>query len=157
MKHGLHKHPLYNTWCNVKSRCHNAKNPRFKHYGGRDISMCVDWHDINIFISWCLDNGWKKGLQIDRIDNNGNYNPENCRFVTNHENNLNTRLLRSTNKTGFRGVNLHRRNKYAAGVKVNYKRINLGTFDTPEEAARVRDDYVIKNNLGLPLNFETPL
>lgn len=151
-KHGMYLHPVYNAWNDMRQRCNNPKSKGYKNYGGRGIKVCKLWDDIGSFIHWSLSNGWKPGLQIDRKNNDGNYEPENCHFVTNFENNLNTQLLRSTNTTGYRGVSPHR-NVYAAGVKVNYRRIYLGTYVTPKEAARVRDDYVIKHNLGLPLNF----
>lgn len=86
-KHKLKGHPINSLWSNIKTRCYNPKGSCYENYGGRNISICEEWKsDFLSFYNWCLNNGWKKGLQIDRIDNNGNYEPNNCRFVTNKEN-----------------------------------------------------------------------
>lgn len=89
--HGLAKgHPLYDAWHNMKRRCFNPKTYAFHRYGGRYITICDEWiKDFSSFYNWAILNGWKKGLQIDRIDNNGNYCPENCRFVTSKQNGCN--------------------------------------------------------------------
>lgn len=82
-KHGFHKHPIYQAWSHIKQRCHNPKNKEYKNYGGRGIVMCNDWFDNpEEFINWSLKNGWRKGLTIDRIDNEKGYCPDNCRWVS---------------------------------------------------------------------------
>lgn len=77
---------FYNTWHNMKSRCYSKSNPKYYRYGGRGISVCDEWLDIKVFSEWALNNGWKQGLTLDRIDNDGNYCPENCRWVSVSEN-----------------------------------------------------------------------
>jgi hypothetical protein len=86
-KHKLKGHPIHSLWSNIKTRCYNPKGSCYENYGGRGISICEEWrNDFLSFYNWALNNGWEKGLQIDRIDNNSNYEPSNCRFVTNKEN-----------------------------------------------------------------------
>lgn len=91
---GIANHPAYKRWANMVSRCHNPKTPCFHHYGGRGIFVCEEWRRSSAaFIEWAMRNGFSPGLQIDRIDNDGPYSPENCRFVTQAENLENRRAL----------------------------------------------------------------
>ena len=91
--HGMSKTELYNVWNSMKTRCYNKKSERYSSYGGRGISVCDEWrHDYKAFYDWCMENGYKSGLTIDRIDVDGNYCPENCRWVdyTTQANNMRT-------------------------------------------------------------------
>jgi hypothetical protein len=86
-KHGLKHHPLYKAWVSARHRCHNPKDKSYRNYGGRGITVCPDWLDNpKAFVEWGENNGWRRGLQLDRIDNDKGYCPENCRFVTPSEN-----------------------------------------------------------------------
>ena len=88
--HGLSSHTLYGVWRGMKQRCSDPLKDGYKNYGGRGISVCGTWkNDFKMFYEWCIENNHKKGLQIDRINNDGNYEPSNCRFVTPKENNSN--------------------------------------------------------------------
>lgn len=82
---------LYNIWITMLHRCEDVKREKYKDYGGRGISVCEEWHDANVFMDWAFANGYESGLQIDRIDVNGNYEPSNCRWVTPKENSRNRR------------------------------------------------------------------
>lgn len=92
-KHGLSDHPLYGVWGNVFTRCYNPKVRSYKDYGGRGIRMCEEWKNSpEAFIRWGLAHGWEKGLEIDRRENDMNYEPDNCRFVTSIVNVMNRRV-----------------------------------------------------------------
>lgn len=85
------KHKLYRVYWRIKECCYNKNNKAYKYYGGRGIKICDEWLQYEKFLSWCLTHGYKEGLQIDRIDTNGNYEPNNCRFVNSSDNNYNKR------------------------------------------------------------------
>jgi len=82
----LKKEPPYNSWIDMIKRCNNPKHKAYHRYGGRGISVCEEWLDYPIFKKWAVANGHEKGLSIDRIDNDGNYYPENCQWITRVEN-----------------------------------------------------------------------
>ena len=75
----------------MQERCSKPYCLNYKDYGARGISVCEEWNSPTIFIEWCLDNGWQSHLQIDRINNDGNYEPKNCRFVNQKQQMNNTR------------------------------------------------------------------
>lgn len=90
--HGLSYNPLYQVWYDMKNRCSNQKCNHYQYYGGRGISVCDEWsNSLQSFIEWASENGYKKGLQLDRINSNGNYEPCNCRFISLKENMRNRR------------------------------------------------------------------
>lgn len=83
LKHGKWSHPIYWVYRSMLERCYNKNNPFFHNYGGRGIIVCDEWKkDFKCFYDWATSNGWTIGLQIDRTNNDGNYSPLNCRFVT---------------------------------------------------------------------------
>lgn len=76
---------LYYIWVEMRQRCSNENSNRFKLYGARGISVCEEWEDFEKFYKWSHNNGYEEGLSIDRIDNDGNYDPSNCRWVNQKE------------------------------------------------------------------------
>ena len=93
-KHRLSNSRIYNIWTFMKNRCFNKKSNRYKDWGGRGITVCNEWLDFNCFYEWAINNGYKEGLTIDRINNMGIYEPNNCQWVTPKEQARNTRKNR---------------------------------------------------------------
>lgn len=85
-KHGCSNTKLYREWAGMKSRCYGKSSSSFKCHGGRGISVCEEWlSGFAPFKDWALKNGFCKDLTLDRINNDGNYEPSNCRWITNKE------------------------------------------------------------------------
>lgn len=102
-KHGLwsFNKRLYKSWHTMIYRCENPKSTHYKVYGGRGISVCKEWHNPEEFMKWALENGYNDNLTIDRIDVNGNYEPSNCRWITQLEQ---ARNKRNNKKLKINGV-----------------------------------------------------
>ena len=101
-KHGQSRTRLYQCWADMKGRCLNSKHKWFDHYGGRGITVCDEWMTFMPFADWAYSHGYADDRTIDRIDNNGNYCPGNCKWSTQHEQSMNKRHLQSS--TGYVGV-----------------------------------------------------
>ena len=152
-KHNLSNTRLYNTWSKLKDRTLNPKSKDYLNYGGRGITICDEWLDVQNFYDWAMANGYSDELSIDRIDNNKNYCPDNCRWATRTIQSRNQRI-RKDNTSGYKGVYYHKgRNKYIAQICVNNKNKRLGQFLTAVEGAIAYNNYIIENNLeGFILN-----
>ena len=143
-KHGLSRTRIYQCWSDMKARCLNPKHKWYGSYGGRGITVCEEWMQFMPFAEWAFCHGYADDLTIDRINNNGNYCPENCRWSTQHEQSMNKRHLK--NATGYTGVHkVISRGKnvyYSAEACRNRKLIYIGLYKTPEEASAARTKYL---------------
>lgn len=93
--HGLTNDPLYTRWKSMKERCDNPHHTSYPNYGGRGIKVCKEWsRSFVAYRNWALSSGYKPGLQLDRINNDGNYEPSNCRWSTPKEQAYNRRTNR---------------------------------------------------------------
>ncbi len=92
--HGLSGHPIYRVWIDIRRRCYDPRDTTYHNYGARGIGMCPEWKDdFKPFYDWCMANGWEQGLEVDRYpDNNGDYEPTNCRITTRKKNCNNKRM-----------------------------------------------------------------
>lgn len=143
------KDRLRNIYMAMKQRCYYVNGKRYKDYGGRGITICDEWlNSYETFKQWALYHGYRDDLTIERIDNNGNYRPENCKFASYQIQSSNQRV-RKDNTSGYRGVNYSKANDYwVARVQVNGKRTIIGYFKTPEDAHEARVKYIREHNLS---------
>ena len=111
---------IYSIWRGMLDRCYRQGNHRYKLYGGRGISVCDEWHDFATFQRWAMENGYKDGLTIDRIDNQKGYSPENCQWATPLEQ---TRNRRITRRITFMGHTMTVR-EWASMIGVPYEILN---------------------------------
>lgn len=142
VSHGLTKTPEYALWRSIKSRCNNPNYHAWPYYGGKGVKMCNEWNnDFMAFFTWINSNGYKRGLQIDRINGDGDYSPSNCRFVTAAENCAPGRRKFKKNKTGYTGVSVTKGGSYEIYVTIDKKRRYLGVVKTLSDAVRLRDSH----------------
>lgn len=137
--------PLRVVWQNMLARCENPDIPSYKHYGGRGIQVCGAWHDFDAFAAWIKRNLGERpdGMQLDRIDNDGNYEPGNVRWVTQSQNQANARKVSHTTSR-FKGVRRTEAGRWAARLRADGRTRRLGTFDDEEAAAHAYDAEAVK-------------
>lgn len=136
----------------MKARCKGSTSHNKKYYTDKGITVCDEWvNDFPAFKAWALQNGYNDTLSIDRKDNNSGYSESNCRWSTQSTQVENTRILKSTNTSGYRGVSKNG-SKWRARIQVDGKEKSLGTFDNILDAAKAYDSYILENNLNNTIN-----
>ncbi len=137
LKHGDSHTKLHQIWLTARDRCRNKNNKNYSHYGKRGIKFSTMWDEYLVFKSWSLDNGYIEGLTIDRKNNDGNYEPSNCRWVTMKVQSLNRR--RKHNSTSkYEGVSWKSANKKWVA---QYKKKYIGIFTKEEDAAKAVQEW----------------
>ena len=143
---------MYYIFSNMHTRCYNENYNTTKNYMTKGIIVCSGWYkNFKAFKEWALSNGYSETLSLDRIDNDGNYEPSNCRWADSFTQAQNKSRLRKDNKTGFTNVSFVD-NKYLATITVNKQMFNLGRYETAREAAIAYNNFVIENRLEHQLN-----
>ena len=143
-KHGMWQSSIYNKWGHIKMRTGNPNDSNYHNYGGRGIVMFPPWTvDFQLFYDYvsALPHYGEKGYTLDRIENDGNYEPGNLRWTTRHIQNSNNRKKPNTT-SGYVGVGkTYKRWRAYVGRK------RLGSWKTKEEALAARNNYILENNL----------
>lgn len=128
---------LYRIWVNMISRCKYSSHKSFYRYGGRGIIVCDEWKTSSNFFDWAKNNGYQENLELDRINNDGNYEPQNCHWITHQENTLNR------NKKKFNGIYFIKKyHNYAVKLRRNGVMHHGGTASTIEDALILRDNLL---------------
>jgi len=127
--HGMSKTRLYRIWSLMKDRCENKNSPSYRKYGSRGIKVCDEWHSSSAFIEWALSNGYREDLSLDRIDFDGDYCPENCRWAD--------AFVQGNNRRGNRVITLYGKTQtlaqwcreYNQGYRLVHRRITQLGWD----------------------------
>lgn len=134
--HGLRKHPLYSVWAGMISRCCNPEHKHYGNYGGRGIAVCLEWvFSFQGFYEWAMKAGYKKGLELDRENNELGYFPDNCRWIEKLRNVNNTERTRRNNTTGYPGAFKYgNTGRFYSKIYEDGRPVVLGVFTTAQEA-----------------------
>ena len=145
--HGMKGTRIYTTWQNMKARCNNKNNKSYSDYGGRGITVCKEWlNSFEAFYTWAVKNNYTDLLEIDRINNDLGYAPENCRWVDSYTQGANKRV-RIKNNGLCTGIHPYK-NKFKAMIThKDNPAVYLGVYNTLEEAVNVRNKYIENNDL----------
>lgn len=128
-KHGMSNTRLYTIWALMKSRCYNPSRKEYPRYGGRGIKVCDEWMEFDSFMRWAVDNGYSEDLTLDRVNNDGDYTPSNCRWASRKVQSFN----RSTNRYITHNGQTKTITQWAADNNIPYyilkKRIDVLNWD----------------------------
>lgn len=145
-QHRMTKSPEYKSWQSMKSRCLNPKATGYEYWGGRGIKICDRW--LNSFENFLADMGKRpEGATLNRIDNDGNYEPQNCKWSFISEQQLNKRIQKN-NRSGYKHIHYidseQRKKKWVVSISYNGKQHNIGRYTTLDEAIIARDTFYNK-------------
>lgn len=138
---------LYNRWKSIKQRCNNPNNKSFPNYGGRDIKICEEWMNFENFYNWAINNGYSKELQLDRIDNNGNYEPNNCRWAKAIDNNHNRR-----NTVKIDGMTIR---EFSEKFNMTYTLVHTRYYLLKNKGMEINTNNILLYANQLPINDES--
>ena len=142
---------LYSRWKSIIQRCTNPNNNRYPSYGGRGITVCTEWLRFEAFFEWSHKNGFKKGcgneLQLDRIDNNKGYSPENCRWCSPIDNNQNRRTTAKVDGMPLR--------VFATQNNLSYEKVHYIFYRLKQFNKETNSQNVLAYANQLPLNDES--
>lgn len=146
---------IYWAWKSMKQRCKNPNCKAYKNYGERGIKVCEEWEEFEPFLSWSLSNGYSKGLDLDRKDNDGDYTPDNCRWISREEN-INNR--RNTIKISVNGETLPETvwaRKIGVDRALMQTRQDIATIKAmkSEKEEQALNLYMENNNLALAIQM----
>lgn len=142
LKHGGYQSPTYWSWAAMKSRCYKKSDVGYRNYGGRGIKVCPEWLDN--FEKFLEDMGERpENTSLDRVDVNGGYCKENCRWASRSLQSFNRRKS-TKNKTGRTGIVQNKGGSWTANIYESGSRIHLGTFNSFEEACAAREAAELK-------------
>ena len=148
IKHGLTGHRIYQIWSGMRRRCHSINEPNYRKYGARGISVCEEWrNDFNSFFNWANSSGYQQGLTIERIDNDGNYEPNNCRWATYLEQANNTSSNRPVECFTLDGLYIGRYSSMSEAARQT---------GTNEPAVHMVCERKYKQTKGMVFNYACP-
>lgn len=134
---------LHSTWMAMRSRCNNPNDIAYKYYGGKGVKVCERWNTFEYFWEDMKDD-FVDGLELDRIDVNGDYCKENCRWAT-HELQVINRGIQCNNTSGRTGVRMPKNmDKWVATIQFRREVVHLGSFSSFEEAVKAREAAELK-------------
>lgn len=141
--HGMRHTRIYEIWCGVKKRCYNKNSKNYANYGGKGVAMCDEWrNDFYAFYLWSMDHGYKDDLMIDRINNSGDYSPENCRWITHSEQQRNRTNNIFIEKDGVKKTVGEWASEMNVNAKIAYQRYKR----TAERGLPIDFEYIFSKN-----------
>lgn len=143
------KHPLYSAYCQMKQRCYNPNDSGYVNYGGRGIKVCDRWLGLDGFSNFIKDMGSRPNNKtLDRIDNDSDYAPNNCRWASRYEQ-MRNRRQRKDNKSGTTGVSFNKyKSRWEAYGFLYGKQVSLGTFLSKDDAIKSRLEFEANTSLN---------